>query len=489
MASSQSTVEVALPEGTVAGRIDDGYLTFNGIPYAAAPFGANRFRLPQPPERWDGVRAAFDFGPAAPQPDTFPFLGSSLSAALYPWGENCLTVNISTPDVGANRLPVMVWLHPGSYARGGAADTRINGGAFARDGVVCVTVGYRLGVDGFLAIPEQPLNLGLHDVLAALRWVQATIGRFGGDPRNVTAFGNSAGAGAIAAIARAAAAENLFGRAILQSAPLSLVADPDQAWILGKRVPADLGVSDVRDLPLDLLIERQHLMNDRFRDPEFWGPYSYLLTPFMPTVDGELIASTRLAERIPASIDLLVGNTRDEARFFLLPPELMQSATPESVHAAQQAYRMSAASIAAAQRLYKDRDAGEQLAETMTNQCFRGPAVELTESHSSAGGVSYAYEFTWRSTAFDGALGAAHALELPFLFDCLENPAVRALVGADAPRELGTALRRSWTDFARTGDPGWPAYELDNRLTMVFDENSEPTYDPRARHRPAWEIR
>lgn len=481
---TSGAVALALDDGVVQGRVESTTIAFRGVPYAAPPFGADRFAPPRRPEPWSGVRDATAFGPSAPQPGSIPFLGGTLPVTAHAWAADCLSVNVSTPDVGAVDLPVMVYVHGGSYAWGSGADPRVNAAAFAREGIVCVTVNYRLGVDGFLCVPGAAPNLGLHDQMAALRWVQRNIRLFGGDPRNVTVFGNSAGAGSIAAIAASAASEGLFQRAILQSAPLPLIAGEARARAIAAHVLSDLGIGgDVAQVPLNELMTLQLTLNERFRDPKVWHPYSYLLTPFMPMVDGALVASASPADLVPPSMDLLVGTTRDEGRFFLLPPGLLESAGPEDLRLAREQHGVPAACVAACLELYGDMAPGEQLAEEITNQVFRGPAVEVARAHSAKGGRTYAYEFVWRS----GEVGALHALELPFLFDTLDDPATRAAIGADAPGELGRAMRRSWAGFARTGDPGWTRYDDGGRRVMVFDTAGGEARDPRERHRPAWD--
>lgn len=472
--------------GAVAGRVVDGVTVFKGIPYAAPPFGENRFAPPRPPAPWDGVREAFEFGPAAPQPDTFAF--ADTETPLYAWGADCLNLNVYTPDPGSAGLPVMVWLHPGGYVSGSASTDRANGSVFARDGVVTVTVNYRLGVDGFLSVPGGTSNAGLQDVVAALRWVRENVARFGGDPDAVTVFGNSAGGGILSAIGKTIAAEGLIRRAILQSVPLLVVAEQDQARELSERVLGELvGASDPRLFSLEQLLHRQRAFDARFADARLWNPYTYWYTPFMPSVDGVLFTESTLRERIPSSVDLLVGSNREESHSTLLKTGQFDSAAERDLLDAAHSYDIPGPCLAASESLYGHLPHGRRLAETVTNQMFRGPAVELARAHARSGGRTFAYEFTWRSSAFDGRWGAAHALELPFLFDNLADPIYRAQLGAHPPAELGRALRRGWIDFARTGDPGWPRYDDRDRSVKVFGSDDRVESDPREQHRAAWD--
>ncbi|MCG7528095.1 carboxylesterase family protein, partial [Streptomyces sp. OfavH-34-F] len=202
--------------GTVRGAYEDGVAVFRGIPYAAAPVGARRFRAPAPPESWTGVRAATAYGPTAPKRPYGPPLDRLLADPSVP-GEDCLNLNVWTPDPAGAGLPVLVWVHGGNLLHGSSALALYDGTAFARDGVVCVSVNYRLGVEGFAVLPDAPANRGLLDQLAALGWVRDNIAAFGGDPDRVTLCGESAGAIGVGALLTAPRARGLFRRAVLQS--------------------------------------------------------------------------------------------------------------------------------------------------------------------------------------------------------------------------------------------------------------------------------
>ncbi|MEE1840853.1 carboxylesterase family protein [Streptomyces sp. NPDC007076] len=486
----ENTTEPALVKtasGVVAGKAQGGVVSFKGIPYAADPYRENRFGPPRPPRPWSGVLEAFEFGPCAPQPTTYSLADAT---PLYPWDTDCLSLNVYTPDPGSNRLPVMVWIHAGGYNTGSAATSRADGSVFAAEGVVVVAMNYRLGADGFLALPGGTVNSGMHDVVAALRWVRENIAAFGGDPDAVTVFGNSSGSAIIAAIARTVAAEGLIRRAILQSPCPSLVVEADEGRAVAAHVLADLGIDgDPRDVPLkELLGRRQRRLDVRFRDAGQWNPYTYWFSPFMPVVDDTLFTDSALSERIPPSVDLLIGTNRDESRYFLIRNGQFSSATEQDLLDAQNAYGVPEECRSAARSLYGHLPLGEQLAETVTNWIWRGPAIELTQLHARSGGNTFAYEFAWReSPAFDGCYGAAHFLEVPFLFDQLDDPAFAPQVGPDAPAGLGRTLRERWTRFAATGDPGWARYDDENRSVMVLDRACRIDSDPREIHRAAWD--
>src|SRR6266550_681825 len=210
-----AAVVVPTHAGAVQGQISNGVTSFKGIPYSATPFGANRFRPPQPPKRWSGVRAAHEYGavpPQSPYPEPFRHMLGDAGTS----GEDYLNLNVWTPEAGARGLPVMVWLRGGAFLRGSGAIPVYDGRRFARDGVICITINYRLGAEGFLWLDDRMANLGLLDQLAALRWVQENIGAFGGDPGNVTVFGESAGAFSVASLLAIRESSGLFRRAILQ---------------------------------------------------------------------------------------------------------------------------------------------------------------------------------------------------------------------------------------------------------------------------------
>ncbi|MFC9063259.1 carboxylesterase family protein, partial [Streptomyces sp. NPDC057074] len=217
MTADRTKPVVSTEYGAVRGRYENGVAVFRGIPYAAPPFGPRRFRPPVAPEPWDGVRDAGSFGPTAPKPPYSEAFAQYLSDPAIP-GDDCLNLNVWTPEPGPGaRLPVLVWLHGGALTRGSSAVPVYDGATFARDGVVCVSINYRLGVEGYGLFPDAPANAGLRDQIAALEWVRASIAAFGGDPDRVTVAGQSAGAISTGALLAAPRAKGLFRRAVLQS--------------------------------------------------------------------------------------------------------------------------------------------------------------------------------------------------------------------------------------------------------------------------------
>ncbi len=417
---------VATSRGAVGGAAIDRGARFLGIPYAAPPVGERRYRAPVPAEPWEGERDATEFAPPAPQAHrAMPGLDSS--ALLGPgWhgSEPSLTLNVWTPDP-AGSYPVMVNFHGGAFVAGTPSSPMYDGAAFARDGVVLVTVAYRLGIEGFLPLDGGDTNVALRDQLAALRWVHEEIAAFGGDPGKVTAFGQSAGAMSLGLLFPCL--PGLAHRVISQSGGLTLTRSLEQAAKVTELVAGLLGVEPTRDafagVRIERVIEAQAKLvpgSVAFEDDPAGG-----LIVLLPVRDGDLVADDPLAAvRGVAGLPLLIGDTTEEGNLYV-------AGLPEPDPAA---------------------------AEWITRTIFRDPTAAFAAAHP---GPTWIYEFAWRSRALGGRLGAAHAMDLPFVFDTLDAPGLtgeNALLGPDGgPPELAARMHGAWVRFARDGDPGWPA--------------------------------
>ncbi|NEC75160.1 carboxylesterase family protein, partial [Streptomyces rochei] len=315
---------VPTPHGAVRGRYEQGVAVFRGIPYAAPPFGPRRFRPPEPPEPWDGVREAAGFGPTAPKPPYSEAFARYLSDPEIP-GDDCLNLNVWTPHPGPGaRLPVLVWLHGGALTRGSSAVPVYDGSTFARDGVVCVSVNYRLGVEGYGLFPDAPANAGLRDQLAALEWVRDSITAFGGDPDRVTLAGQSAGAISTGALLAAPRARGLFRRAVLQSgAPEA--SDRDKVRRMVRRMASRLKIPATAEAfaaaDRGALLRAQAEVG-RFSSPVLGGP------AFGIVVDGDVLPVDPLEALVEndaaPGVDLMMGWTRDEYRLWLVPGGLLE---------------------------------------------------------------------------------------------------------------------------------------------------------------------
>jgi para-nitrobenzyl esterase len=502
------TTTVAVPlvttrQGTLHGQHIDGICVFKGIPYAAPPFGPNRFRPPQPAAAWAGVRDAHVYGPTVPKPPYIVPFDSILPEPVIP-GEDCLNLNIWTPDLGGASLPVMVWIHGGSYRNGSGAVPTYDGTHFARDGVVCVTLNYRLGVDGFLALGDGIANLGLLDQLAALRWVQDNIAAFGGDPGQVTIFGESAGGMSVSTLLAMPQSAGLFIRAIAQSGGPHFALPIETAQRLGGELAKQLGVEPTRAaiaaVPLERLIQAQiELRAEQLAhpDPARWGETLFTGMLFQPVVDGDTLDAlpiTRIAGGSGAAVDLLLGSNSEEYRFFLVPPGLLDAVTDQYLAGIASGYGLPVDQAVATYRAVVGAEAspGELLSAISTDWLFRVPAIRMAEARAAGPAATYMYEFAWRSPQFDGRLGSCHALEIAFVFDNLAQPENEPLAGSAPPQPIADMMHAAWVAFARTGNPSttalpaWPRYDLSQRATMRFDSAPQVVDDPGAAERELW---
>jgi para-nitrobenzyl esterase len=491
---------VRTSQGAVQGSAADGVAAFKGIPYAAPPFGPKRFQPPRPAESWEGVREALTYGPTAPKAPYFPPFDVLLPEVVIA-GSDCLNLNIWSPDLGQARLPVMVWIHGGAFLNGSGSWPTCDGTRFARDGVVCVTINYRLGADGFLYLGNGIANLGLLDQIAALTWVQENIAAFGGDPENVTIFGESAGGMSVATLMAMPRATGLFRRAIAQSGAGHHVISPATAQRIGHYLAERLGVEPTRQaletVPINLLVQTQQELRLEITanpNPALWGEVAATQLPFEPVIDGDLLPAhpiDSMAAGASANIDVLVGSNADEFRLYLVPQGTINAINEEILSKAIAAYGLPVTETLATYRATRQQATpGDLLAAIGTDWHFRIPAMRLAEVHAQRDvGATYMYEFAWQPPTFDGRLGACHALDLPFVFDNLDKEGFEGLMGTHPPQQVADAMHAAWVTFATNGNPGWPQYDRKRRATMRFDTTSELVEDPRSAERVLWEGR
>jgi len=498
MSVAAGQLVVTTRRGQLRGQVTEGVAAFKGIRYAAPPFGPNRFQSPRPSQSWDGVRDAIAYGAVPPQPPyVAPFdwlLGDQGRA-----GEDCLNLNVWTPNPSRDRLPVMVWIHGGAFMRGSGALATYDGGRFARDGVVCVTINYRLGADGFLHLGDGTANRGLLDQVAALDWVQENIQAFGGDPARVTIFGESAGAFSVATLLSMPRAKGLFARAIAQSGAAQHTSSVATAQMVGRNLADKLGVAptmtSIGAVPLERLVAAQAELSAELAarpDPARWGEVAANGMMFEPVVDGEVVPA-RPIERIVAGagagVDLMVGTTTEEWRFFLVPGGAIDRVTDDRLVTTA---RVMGLDVERALPVYRSSrpqaTPGDLLGALITDWFFRVPAIRLAEAHARNGGSPYLYEFAWRSPLFDGRFGAAHALEIGFVFDNLGREGAMTLAGDAPPQALADAMHRAWVAFATNGAPGWSSYDVRERTVMRFvATGGTVVMDPAANERRLWD--
>ena len=505
-----------------AGRSQATVRAFHGIPYAADPVGALRFRAPQSPESWAGVRDASTFAPSSMQSPTSPYSGTIPGNHVAATSERCLTLDVWAPDEPGD-LPVLVWVSGGAYLTGGTSIETYDGSGLAADeGVIVVSVNYRLGVLGFGwfggpghdedgAGGQWPgdANCGLRDQLAALDWVKHNVSAFGGDPANVTVFGESAGAGSLTHLLASPAIEGSVRRCMLQSPGIDHTLYPDDVERVADAMLRRLSIPRSQRARLwevsaeDLVAAQEAVVLEMLP----------VLTsmPFHPFVDGDLLPaspSTAMAAGSGADVDLLVSSTTDEMRLY--PNPGADAAGLDSLAASTRRYltgRLGFDPGPERARQLVDfygellgphgRTKGSDLwAAIQTDGVMRLPARRVADSHAANGGRTYVAHFGWSGLPVDGQWdpGAFHAIDLPFTFDTLDrcgwSEFLRAGPGA---RELARQHIHAWSTFSRDGTPEiaevgeWPRYIAPERRTMTLDTPCALASDPLADIAAAWE--
>ncbi|MER7047303.1 carboxylesterase/lipase family protein [Streptomyces jumonjinensis] len=494
MAAESMEPEVRIATGTLRGRSQDGVAAFRGIPFAQPPVGALRFAAPRPVVPWDGVRPAAAFGPPPPQAGAMSMGGTNPPYT----GEDWLTVNVWSPQPDTSaRLPVMVWVYGGAYMFGAASEPLYDGALIAREGgVVMVTFNYRVGMEGFAQIEGAPANRGLLDQVAALEWVRDNITAFGGDPGHVTIFGESAGAGSIAALMTMPRAAGLFRRAIAQSVPGTLHS-PELAADICRALAAHLGLrptaADLAGVAPPQLPAAGDAVTARLSHyAERWGQQAaFNPTPFSPVVDGDVLPRSpwqALADGAGHDIELLAGHNRDEYRLFIAP--MLGHITEDQATAALRALAPRPGGERAFRHAYPNASAEELFTLVTSDWLFRMPSLHLAEAHIAGGGRAHVYELTWTAPAMDGALGTPHGADLPLVFGRFDAPPGPGLLGGPPTPQtqaLSARIRHAWAAFAHHGDPGWPAYDPSQRLVQILDTDPTVTPYPEEISRRLWE--
>jgi para-nitrobenzyl esterase len=495
-AASGPVIETS--SGRLEGEAEGDVLVFRGIPFAKPPVGPLRFRPPEPPDPWTGIRAATSFGPGGPQ-GVNP-VEAVLAVFVPETSEDCLYLNVFTPNTTGKR-PVLVWIHGGGNITGAGSQLLYDGSELVRRGdVVIVTLNYRLGIFGFLhgwsvageAFPTSG-NEALLDQVAALQWVQREIAAFGGDPDNVTIAGESAGGTNVAALMGVAAARGLFHKSIMQSSgtvghhlSLERAARVFRAILdAADLTPADAG--QLREFSGEALLDLQTRVG-------------MVNGAFGPVIDGDVLPRSTfeaIEDGETAGIPIIVGNVRDEmAVFGLMDPSLPGL---DEAGLLARADALTAGRGQEAIDLYRaERQANGKAipppalwSAMLTDHDFFVPAMRFAELQSDRAS-SYAYLFSWRSPIMGGAFGSIHGIDLPFMWGLDNDPGLAPLIGdLTAAKPLSNMFQDALLGFVHTGDPStqkllWPSYDSPRRVTMVFDRTSEVRDAPREAERQFW---
>jgi len=484
--------------GKIRGSLENGLLVFKGIPYAQPPIGELRFINTVEKEPWEGILEAVEFGFIAPQPD---IVGSSIR--YHPQSEDCLTLNIWTPACDYKKRPVMFWIHGGGFHYGGAPSPRYNGKFLSKRGDICViTINYRLGALGNLYVPDEVSNLGFMDQVAALKWVHDNISNFGGDPNNITIFGESAGSTAVCTLLSMPAAKPFIRRAICQSGALDPQAHDSEGGILATKTlfsrlglkPGDINA--IRKINVEKLIKKEAEIR-----LENWAKRDWIGYP--PTIDENkvlehpLIAINKGASK---NVDLLIGTNLDENTFFsMLTPELQYidwNGITDYINMILSKLHLDKTQIAKIINEFKHsrNNPFDVLNAICTDFTFRYPSIKVAEAQVKHNNNTHMYLFTYRTPVLGGNYGATHALEIPFVFGTLDETEFGVYPKRDEINsKISELMMDSWISFARSGNPNhneippWPTYDIDNRYTLLFGNEIKIEKDPSRTERLAME--
>jgi para-nitrobenzyl esterase len=485
--------------GKIKGVRSGDSFVFKGVPYART---ARRLARPAPPAAWTGVRDALAFGPRAIQ----------VAATLDGMSESCQLLNVWTPALDRGKRPVMVWLHGGGFMNGSANTDLYDGADLNREGdVVVVTLNHRLGAFGYLYVPEAGADhdasgcAGMLDIVAALRWVRNNIGHFGGDPRNVTIFGESGGGGKVLALMAMPSAKGLFHRAIVQSGALLRTAiTPEQGRkttmdILAEMKLSPSQVQQLLDAPAEQLLKAQAAVLARAGTPGSGG--SPAQRPFSPIIDGKEIPSQPfdpVAPTFSASVPLMIGTNKDESRLFFVSTSKLYALEMSELRSRLQPLLGESTDtvLAVYSKTRPNASASDLFFAISTAQMYGYTSVRVAERKAQQSRAPvYMYQFAYEGTQTAGnppvALKAAHSLEIPFVFAHPRPNADKSI--AESESKLAEQMSSAWIAFARTGDPNvkgeleWPKFTPKTRATMVFDTTSAVVNDPHPEERQLWE--
>ncbi|MHA2218882.1 MAG: carboxylesterase/lipase family protein [Candidatus Hodarchaeales archaeon] len=492
------TSVIETKSGKIQGYSENGIEIFKGIPFAEPPIEDLRFSPPVKKKPWDGVFDATKYGPCAYQ--GFTRLEEWFEK-LEPESEDCLNLNIWTPATDNEKRPVMFWIHGGAFMMGSGISPIYEGSTLAKRGnVVVVTINYRLGALGYLYIPGVAANAGQLDQIAALEWVRDNIEYFGGAPENVTIFGESAGGYAVVTLPAMPAANGLFQKVIAQSAPqISKEVSEKPTRTLMRMLKIKSGdIESLRKLPVETIIEAQN---------EFYTKNIRNIMAFKPLIDGDTLPKHPLKafqDGDCSDIDFMIGSTLEEAKLFTEfdqnPNSMFNFNSENAIIAILGMFGMDKNKSRVLIDTYKEARAGKYPTEPkeifsamITDLIFRIPTVKLLEAQGAHQPNNYNYILTWKSPLSNGALGSAHAIDIPFVFGTYDNQFMNQFVGKGPEvQTLSEKIMDSWIAFAHTGNPNhtglpqWPSYKIEKRATMFLGKECEVVNSAFDKERVAW---
>ncbi|MHA2123041.1 MAG: carboxylesterase/lipase family protein [Promethearchaeota archaeon] len=477
--------------GKIRGYVDDGLQIFKGIPYAQPPIGELRLRDTVPKEPWDGILDATEFGPIAPQ----PILPLS-SFTDHPQSEDCLTLNIWTPACDDKKRPVMLWIHGGAFYFGGTPNPSYGGKNLSKRGELCViTINYRLGALGNLYVIDKVSNLGFLDQVTALKWVHDNIAKFGGDPENITIFGESAGSQSVCTLLSMPSAQGLFRRAITQSGgPNPRGHQPEGGIRAAEKIFSKLGIKmgdlgAFRKIPVENLLEAENeirLENMMKKKRDFSG--------YPPMIDGSNVPENPLiaiAKGACKNVDLLIGRNLNESTYFTtLNPQLPKMSWDELynyINTLVSQFEPNKKEVEEVIKIFKKsrNSPFEVMNAISTELSFGSAAINVAEAQIKHNSNTYMYLFTYPTPVQGGIYGATHALEIRFVFGTLNDIEFGIYPKKDEINtKISEQMMDSWISFARTGNPNhktipeWPNYDLENRHTLLFGKETTVEKDP-----------
>ncbi len=475
--SAAPTTTISCPAGPLTGLDRGATHVFKGIRFATAA----RFEAPIDVTRWDGVLDATAYRAQAPQiPGQ---LEQMLGGSQLPTDEDCLHLNVFTPACDDRARPVLVWIHGGAFVTGGGAMPWYDGSRLAVAGdVVVVTLNYRLGALGFLG----DRNSGTLDQLSALRWVHRNIAAFGGDPDDVTVFGESAGGAAVISLLAAPAAADLFRRGIAMSPSILQLRDTSAAARYESELLGHVGVAavdDLRAVPVDVLLDAQR---------KILAAATAGLRCFAPTEGTEALPGPILDAAASDRRPLVIGTTRDEMNLFTVFDPTRAGFDEERMRREfERRFGDDAAAAIARYRAHRPGLDPDRLTAAMqTDEVFRWPALSLAARRARADAPTWMYRFDWETPVFGGGLCSCHGVDIPFAFDNLARPGAAQFTGDGADRQaIADQFSGAVLSFARTGDPGWPTYDTATRATQLIATEPEIVEDPESGLRELWESR